>query len=367
MKGIYRYLAVGALGLYLGLTTLGCIGHFKDVKKPSSKLEQMVKKPEGWRFAVLGDTQDDPKEQKENSYGIAQRIPNDERVTVLNVGDLTTNGSEGLWKVWHQANEPLKIGHERKNVPDYIAAVGNHDLMQPGSVERWKENLPAQAGLSAYEGLIASHYGLYGSVKHDNALFIWIDSNKKRQNQEKFLRKTLERSKQDKDIDWRFLMYHHPVITADRDEHLPPIKKVWNKPNELWNTLFRRTYTWVSDRDMSYLDKYLKDIDIVFSGHDHLYSRTCPITDLETLSCDDQRGSYMENPDGYIQIISGGGGGDIKNKPNRKEHWDKQASTHHFIEFAIDGKKLDAYVWDTDAQDYPALIDHFTINKGLEK
>jgi hypothetical protein len=297
-----------------------------------------------WKYAVAGDTRSNHDDHRKVISGIINKIPNNERVTVINSGDLTSDGSEGNWQTWANIVEPLDIDWSKKSPPEYIGAVGNHDAGGSGWQDRWADHLPAQVGISAYSGVTAHSKGLYGSAKYDNAIFIWVDSDSLPSGQESFLEDTLQMASQDPDVVWKFVAFHHPPIPCGA-------KSDWSHGK-----------SWHNDYFVPY------GVDIVWLGHAHYYERTCPIVDAYEKSCDENnRGEAIGQTDGVIHIVAGGGGAPIYGTPcdsacSECPWLEKGASRHHLVEVEVTGNTLNARVWNTDNN--MQLIDEFTISKG---
>ena len=320
-----------------------------------------------WKFAVYGDTRPgNSYDHSQNVYAITYKIPNSERVLVLNTGDLTWDGTTAQWSSFMQIIQPLNINWALTNPPQYLSAVGNHDVHDANWAANWAFNLSAQKGLSAYAGIAADPQGLYGSVKYENALFMWVNAIQPDAAQETFIEKTLIQAAVDPQIIWRFVVFHRPPVRCGGTHADYSTGKLWH-------------------------DKYLQPygVDIIFLGDNHYYERTCPFkaglaatsdsTD-KTPYCDElNRGNYVVNSKGVIHIVAGGGGAEIENDtPTAQCGWLESnflvASLHHFLEIEIAGPFLRGRVWDTDTgvgttpQLSPGtdfqLIDEFTVQKG---
>jgi hypothetical protein len=303
-----------------------------------------------WKYVVAGDTRSGHSAHRKVISSILNKVPNSQRVTYLNSGDVTANGNASEWQVWADIVTDLNINWSQKNPPQYIGALGNHDNGSSGWLSRWKQYLPAQIGLSAYSGISGNSDGLYGSVKYDNAIFIWVDSTTKPSGQEAFLRDTLVKAKNDTQVVWKFVMFHHPPIPCGS-------KSDWSL-GKTWH------------------DNYFvpNGVDIVWLGHAHYYERTCPITKASSKTCDTQnRGTQIGETNGVIHVVAGGGGAGLYGMTCFTQacsgcpFLEKGAKRHHFVEVDIQGNKLTAKVWDTDssgAPSNPTLIEQFSIQKG---
>ncbi len=269
-------------------------------------------------------------------------MPNGQRVTILNSGDITPDGNDSQWQNWQEIVMPFNIDWSEEHPPQYIGAVGNHDAHESGWQDRWAGYLPAQVGLSAYLDIPADSRGLYGSVKYDNALFIWIDSENVPSGQESFLGNTLKKAVQDPEITWRFVFFHHPPIPCGAKDD--------DAEGKQWHDQYFIPY----------------GVDIVFLGHAHYYERTCPFTSAAQKTCDpNNRGKVITDTQGVIHVISGGGGADLKS-PGNCTWLESSAGTYHFMEMEIDGNTLIGKAWNTSdgTATNPILIDEFRVVKA---
>ena len=101
--------------------------------------------------------------------------------------------------------------------------------------------------------------------------------------QREFLEKTLSEAAEDDSIEWNIVYFHGPLWT-DSPDHAP--RQVLR---EEWGTLF---------------DKY--DVDLVLHGDNHVYERTCTVSNKRAL----ESGSDAEGivPAGTTYIVNGTGG-----------------------------------------------------------
>jgi len=298
---------------------------------------------ESWRFIVAGDTRSNHDDHADVVAGVIEKVPNDERVTWINTGDVTSSATESQWQTWAGIVEPLNIDWTQTDPPQYIGAVGNHDTGSSGWQGRWTEYLPAQVGVTAYSDISGNDGGLYGSVIYDNAIFIWLDDYTQPSGQEQFLEDTLQRADQDSSIVWKFVAFHQPPIPCGAKSDFSDGKD------------------WHDDYFVPY------GVDIVFLGHAHYYQRTCPFTDANSKDCDENnRGNTITETDGVIHIVAGGGGastypGDCTSQCSQCQWLEIGASVHSFLEVEINGDTLTGKAWNTDNN--LALFDDFTITK----
>jgi hypothetical protein len=296
-----------------------------------------------WEFAVCGDTRSGHDYHRENIQGIIKKMPNSERITVWNLGDVTQDGTDSQWQTLHDIIAPLNINWNKTDPPGYMSSVGNHDTRQSGWQDRWAYYLPSQVGLSAYPGITAHDKGLYGSVKYDNVIWIWVDSDSMPDGQEAFLEDTLIEASQDPDVVWKFVMFHHPPVVCG-GKHGEWV------PGHDWHDLYFKPY----------------GVDIIFLAHEHFYERLCPILSAAEKTCDENnRGNIIGDSEGVVYIISAGGGASTRDVGSCS-FLEQGKSVHHFLEIEVSGSTLNIKAWDTDngGASNPTLIDDFTILKS---
>jgi predicted phosphodiesterase len=252
-----------------------------------------------FKFVVYGDTQANPDIHKKIAEKILQINPD----LILHTGDIVSNGTKNYQ--WTSLFfDPLR------NVIDHIpifTCLGNH--------ERNAQNYFDFFSLPNNES--------WYSFNYSNCHFIVLDTNKdygKNSQQYKWLKDDLLKT----DTKWKFAFFHHPPYTSGRH---PSNLKV----RALLTPLFRK-----------------HGVDIVFSGHNHLYERSYPINS-----------AFTQDDSAVTYVVSGGGGGTLYDfSPNNI--WTASVSkAHNFCVVNVDGASLDFKALDTDGQ----VLDKFTILK----
>jgi hypothetical protein len=313
-----------------------------------------------WKFAVIGDTRSDHTKHSQILEGVIKNIPNSERVTLVNTGDITSDGSSSNWDIWQkivdgnyasfQTSGGLQINISKTDPPDYVGAAGNHDISNSNWLSNWRNYLPAQRYVTAYSDIQGHADGLYGSFVYDNTLFLWVDSAGRPSGQETYMENVLKRANSDSRIKWKFVFFHYPPIPCGS-------KSDWSL-GKIWH------------------DNYFvpNDVDIVFLGHAHYYIRTCPFTSANSKTCDSSNsGNVIGDSDGVIHVVTGGGGAGLytvscTNSCSSCPWLEKGAKRYHYTEVSIQGGQMVMKVLDpTSSVDNPILIDELTINKGPDE
>ena len=194
--------------------------------------------------------------------------------------------------------------------------------------------------------------------------------------QYQFVLDDLKKTNQNKNIEWIFVIFHKPMYSS--------ISK------QLEEYIMRDKYQQI-------FDKF--NVDLVIQGHNHIYSRTLPLSFNsqeisepildQNIANSNNNGTFTQ-PNGIVYLVVGTGGDElyeITEKPYYVQNqYDKGFG---FVDLKIDGKKLDGKfysinlvcqmkitekkkkeVLDLESCMPPApgtdqlkIIDHFTINK----
>lgn len=161
-----------------------------------------------------------------------------------------------------------------------------------------------------------------------NATVPAIDVSKK---QYQFVLDDLEKASQNKNIDWIFVMFHKPMyssLSKQLEEYV------------------------IRDKYQEIFDKY--EVDLVIQGHNHIYSRTLPLTFnnlnisqplVDTTSTTDN--NIFTNPNGTVFLVVGLGGEGIHRIVDNPYY----IANHYndgfgFVDIEIDGKRLDGKFYD---------------------
>ena len=138
---------------------------------------------------------------------------------------------------------------------------------------------------------------------------------------------------------WKIVIMHHPVYTTGPHAY------------DRFKAERRAALTPVFDRF---------GVDLVLSGHDHLYERTFPVRD--EIVRDGWQGDSYHDPRGTIYAITGGGGQFLYQRAALDDlpYAAAYASVHHSLELVVTDRQLSLRVHTTDG----GILDPFTITKG---
>ena len=154
------------------------------------------------------------------------------------------------------------------------------------------------------------------------------------QEQYQFVLEDLKKTNQNKNIEWIFVMFHKPMYSS--------ISK------QLEEYIIREKYEEIFDR---------YNVDLVIQGHNHIYSRTLPLTvNKQQISepiidqnnaNSNSNNSIFRNPNGIIYLVVGTGGDElytITEKPYYVQNqYDKGFG---FVDLKIKDKRLDGTFYD---------------------
>ncbi|MFA5205720.1 MAG: LamG-like jellyroll fold domain-containing protein [Lentisphaeria bacterium] len=218
---------------------------------------------------------------------------------VMHVGDVVPGGKFGkdLWpREWL-----LPAGELMSHVPLYVA-IGNHEENADWFYQYVSYPRP--------ENFYSFDYG--------NAHFAVLDSNQARGflpggKQYEWLAKDLGQSK----AQWKFVFLHHPPYSSDDDDY----GDTWRKTASVCGEASPRQLVPLFER---------YNVDIVWSGHIHLYERTWPL-----------RAGKIDRKNGVTYVTTGGGGSDLEDfSPVRNWFAAKLHRNWHYCLVTIHGESL---------------------------
>lgn len=198
-----------------------------------------------------------------------KRVLADQPAFHLHLGDLSyANGYQPTWDHWFNLIEPLAA-----TVP-YMPTLGNHENEKIGG---------RRVGYTAYLARFALpepetwyHFD-YGDVR-----FIAFNSDDfANRKQLKWFKNLLKRTREDPTIRWVIVFQHHPLLSSSHRGINVPL------------TLALQPI----------FDQY--GVDLILTGHDHLYERLYPVKGKEVFRA--AYGSYRKGT-APVYVTSGGGG-----------------------------------------------------------
>ncbi len=200
---------------------------------------------------------------------------------------------------------------------------GNHDYL-PDKPQTYLKifDLPKQA-------LNAKDQGRYYSFDTKFVHFISLDTNdplaeissERNDDMADWLENDLKKVSADK---WKIVFFHHPPFSSG----------IVHGDNEQVNKLL-----------VPIFEKH--NVDLVFSGHEHDYERTCSI---KAGRCADK---------GVIYIVTGGGGQNLYDFGDKKYFTVRRSVVHHFVSAVVSKCLFETQVVDINNN----VIDGFSINK----
>jgi len=187
-------------------------------------------------------------------------------------------------------------------------------------------------------------------IRVSNAEVPAIDVDEK---QYQFVLDDLMKASQKENIDWIFVMFHKPMYS--------PLSKQFEE------------YI-IRDKYQPLFDKY--NVDLVISGHNHIYSRTLPlsfnkvdisqpIVDQNTISNKSTNSrSIFTDPNGTTFLVVGVGGAKLHRITEEQNYIATQYNKGFgFVDLNIDSKRLDGTFYDINLN----CDTEITKKKGIEK
>ncbi len=172
-------------------------------------LQLQVKEP--FRFVAYGDTRfHDPRDTEAANPAVRAALVNAiakvHPAFLCFTGDIVYNGYDADdWKVWDRETEPLRQNH----IPVY-PALGNHDLHgdQKDALGNYFERFPELKGSRYY------------AVRAANALLLVLDSSVDETSGQEGAWLTGKLDTLPGDVEFVFVMLHHPPYTSSSDAKL---------------------------------------------------------------------------------------------------------------------------------------------------
>jgi hypothetical protein len=304
-----------------------------------------------FNIAVAGDWGCTP-DTKETFKNIQNKNPE----LIIGTGDLSYDDDGQCWtRIIEPLSTKTKIAfgdHDYKYVGDDRAskqqiAFGDDDYVE-------EDRVPQQY-LLKYFNLKKTYY----SFNHQNVHFLIMDpyvNSKIDSKQFKFVQDDLRSASLDSNIDWIFVIEHHPVYTS------PSSHPGDSSIRDIYHPLF---------------DLY--NVDLVMSGDNHNYQRTFPLkynaTDPSYPLITNTDKYYYDDFEGEIYLITGTGG-QKKYPLTGKEKYvvEQEDDDFGFLNLNIIGNKLEGIFYSNSysannyfidkESNYYTIKDKFSISKN---
>lgn len=301
--------------------------------------------PRPYSFTVFSDHGTEPE-----SMATARAVEDADPDFHLMAGDLAyaqpgdfSFPDDTRWDTWFSQNEGLF-----STVP-LMVGPGNHEKETVGGLASYRARfaLPGQEVYYSFDYL-NTHVLV---LQSDRA-----DASEVQPQMALFAEQDLLDAKARKDagtIDFIIVMQHHPIYSNMR----AAIESTYTERNT-------NPYLMVTEERL--LHQY--DVDILLTGHNHLYERTVPMRFGQGTTT--ERSTYTD-PDGFIEVISGGGGEGLyrfKQKDDIASWSIGRAECFHYVRFDVDGRTLTARAIATGGQPElcppGAVLDTWTATRG---
>lgn len=242
-------------------------------------------------FVLYGDSRSNPEIHATIANAIASREPH----FVINTGDLMANGN--VFELWEQ--QFFAPAARLLRTAPMLVAKGNHERRG-----KYFDMLFEEYCSFDYANMHVIIINSYIEKDGVDDMIAWLEDD---------LRGTTKR--------WTVVTYHYPTFNIGG-----------------------HATRWGRGRVLPLLKKY--GVDLVFTGHSHLYERFRPI------------GPEGEKP--IVYVVSGGGGAPLAEAGSSPLlAGGRGISQHHYCLFSVNGDSLAATVTNRDGQ----VIDQFTIEK----
>ncbi len=208
-----------------------------------------------FRYVVAGDSRG----------GYEDIAANIERLRALDAdfwlfsGDMNGMGNQQEWDAWFAAMAPLV------NDTVLMPIQGNHEV--------FAEVYYHQFALPRAEGLPAGYQEFAWSFDYGNTHFVGLNSNGVEivRGQVDWLRNDLAAARQNPDIVWTVVQFHHPAYSASNHGSTDRVLEHW----------------------VPVLEE--QGVDLAFAGHDHNYERSHPVAD----------GQVKPAGQGVVHVVAG--------------------------------------------------------------
>ncbi len=274
---------------------------------PVQHFRTMPDQAEKFRFVVYGDTRTFP----DAHTAVAGQILKAQPDFIIHTGDLVAAGQD--YRQWTQ-----QFFHPMEQVLDHVPlwpTPGNHE--GDGANYRHLFDFPSPPTPA---GQIPQPAEFNYSFDYGFAHFSSINSVGMSPEQDaEWLDHDLSASK----AKWKFVYYHYPTYNAGGHG------SAWGRG--VMTPIFRKHH-----------------VDVVFTGHSHLYERTKPI-----------KSGYPDNPWPVLYVVTGGGGAPLY-ELKEADYLAKSVKAWHAMVVDLDGDRLACRVISNQGEE----IDSFTLDKS---
>ncbi|MBM4357829.1 MAG: metallophosphoesterase family protein [Deltaproteobacteria bacterium] len=292
----------------------------------------VVGSSEAMRFAVLGDSRNDPSVFAKIEEALAAKAPDLQIFT----GDAVATGAvQTQWNSWFESTSgSFKVETTLASAP-FMPVNGNHESLAV--------NYPAQFVMPQHVAPGEKAQGEeYYSFEYGNAHFIALNDTPESgalagTAQFEWLKADLAAVDRKK-TPWLFVMHHRSTYSCGNHGSDLDLRKAWQP-------LF---------------DQY--QVDVVFSGHDHMYERSKPIRGLSgstgKLAQSGPKGTPVKGS-GTLYLVTGGAGAPLYNVGNDCDHTYVTEKTRNYVVVDLAGTKIQVKAYRLDG----SLIDDFEFVK----
>ncbi len=253
-----------------------------------------------FRVAVIGDSRGGYDDWARLMALITDKQPD----IILFSGDMAEWGTnQGELNAW------LDGAGDLFTYTPFIPAHGNHEFLSVNYFGMWSlPNNEAYFHIDYGNLRVMSLIDILAPIQMvENEQVLYMDANLPKEG-----------------VDWRFIVHHAPEYSV----YQPRADEVYYR--DVWTPVFDRN-----------------DVDMSFTGHNHLYERSVPITD----------GAQANG--GVTYIVTGGGGAPLYRQTTERWYNVVANPVLHYMIGDVDGTSISWTVRD----DSDTVIDTFTISK----
>lgn len=271
---------------------------------------------EPWRFVLYGDQGIRGFAPDLHDFILAEDPLPD---LLMIAGDLSyAEEDPDEWDIWYEQNEELFA-----RVPQ-MSAIGNHGGEGPLGTAPWKARVafPHEEFFYSFDFMNMHVLVLQSEIPDARSDGIFEDMVM-------FAEEDLEDAAERKaagEIDFIAVQQHHPMYSNHES-----FGRQWNA----------EMFSWQEQQVQRH------DVDLLLTGHNHMYERSYPI--VASVPTTTETHSY-EDPEGVIQIISGGGGRSLYDFQHPDDFWPhtvEWARRYHYTVFDVDGTSIHSEAWTT--------------------